>query len=117
MAQTKWFLRRPRAILALWALSLALLISLIAYAAFALPSGAPNAQSPPGGWLSPDPPVWTPHPTSTDVLPNEVRVAANVRKQRLFIERIRVRHPEFRSLHSGDDTIGYLPRRLRRTSP
>ena len=74
---------------------------LVAYVTFALPGAAPGEQST-GTWLHPAPPNWTPHPTSTDAGPLEEVTVPDIRRQLMFVSRVRVRHPEFEGLQVTD---------------
>ena len=74
---------------------------LLVYSVFAFPGAAPQTQGT-GGWLSSNEPSWTPHPTSTNALPDELRLAAYINRQHLFLSRVRVRHPDFDGVYVLD---------------
>ncbi len=83
-------------------LTLLAVSALIVYSAFAAPDGSPSNQVATGGWLSPDPPMWTPHPTSTDTYPTEKRITSDISRQHLFLSRVRARNPEFEGIFGID---------------
>ena len=78
-------------------------LTLGVYAVMAQPGGSPSMQGGTGSWSNPMAPLWTPYPTSTDAVdPSEALMGTSIKRQHLFVSRIRVRNPETKRVGAYD---------------